>query len=40
MKNSSGGMGVFSIKKRVEELKGNIEISTENGYRMFISFDI
>lgn len=40
VKNSSGGMGVFSIKKRVEELKGNIEISTENGYRMFISFDI
>ncbi|MBC2578025.1 two-component sensor histidine kinase [Peptostreptococcus russellii] len=40
VKNSSDGMGVFSIKKRVEELKGNIEISTENGYRMFISFDI
>lgn len=39
IKNNESGMGVFSIKKRVEELNGNIEISTENGYRMFIAFD-
>lgn len=31
------GMGLYSIRKRVEDLNGTIEISSENGFRIFIT---
>lgn len=33
------GMGLFSIRKRVNDLKGQIEISADNGFRIFITLD-
>lgn len=36
---NSNGMGIFSIKKRVSELSGNIDISTAKGFLIFISFE-
>ena len=29
------GMGLFSISKRIEELGGKVEISTQDGFRIF-----
>lgn len=36
--NSKDGMGVNNIFKRVEELNGHMNITTENGFKIFISF--
>ncbi len=33
------GIGLFSIKKRVHDLNGSIEISNENGFRIFITIN-
>ena len=30
-----GGMGLFSISKRIEDLGGKVEISTQDGFRIF-----
>lgn len=40
IKEKTGGMGIFSIRKRVEDLGGNTDISTDNGFRIFISFKV
>lgn len=31
----TGGMGIFSIRKRIEELGGQVKISTKDGFRIF-----
>ena len=37
--NKESGMGLFSIKKRIEELGGRLEISTVDGFRIFATID-
>ncbi|WP_314963318.1 sensor histidine kinase [Peptostreptococcus stomatis] len=37
--NKESGMGLFSIKKRIEELGGRLEISTIDGFRIFATID-
>nr|WP_314276708.1 histidine kinase [uncultured Peptostreptococcus sp.] len=33
--SKDSGMGIFSISKRIEDLGGRVEISTEDGFRIF-----
>lgn len=31
------GMGIYSISNRVKQMNGSLDISTENGFRIFIT---